>query len=58
VTDRLGNRKKRDYKPGDKLPQSDTYALSIRGEVLKVLLRPKDAAKPSVTGIRRAIKTD
>jgi hypothetical protein len=56
VTYRLGNRKKRDYKPGDKLPQSHTYAASIRDEVLKELGRPKDAKKPSVTGIRRAIK--
>jgi hypothetical protein len=56
VTDRLGNPKKRDYKPGDKLPVSDTYAAAIRDEVLKVLGRPKDAKKPSKTGIRRAIK--
>jgi hypothetical protein len=56
VTDRLGNPKKRDYKPGDKLPLSDTYAASIRDDVLKVLLRPKDAKKPSVTAIRRTIK--
>jgi hypothetical protein len=56
VTDRLGNPKKRDYKPGDKLPLSDTYAAAIRDDVLKVLLRPKDAKKPSVTAIRRTIK--
>jgi hypothetical protein len=56
VTDRLGNPKKRDYKPGDKLPLSLTYAASIRDDVLKVLGRPNDAKKPSVTGIRRAIK--
>jgi hypothetical protein len=56
VTDRLGNRKKRDYKPGDKLPLSDTYAAGIRGDVLKFLGRSKDAKKPSVRAIRRAIK--
>jgi hypothetical protein len=56
VTYRLGNRKKRDYKLGDKLPVSDTYAEAIRDEVLKELGRPKDAKKPSLTGIRRAIK--
>jgi hypothetical protein len=54
VTYRLGNRKKRDYKLGDKLPVSDTYAAAIRDEVLKELSRPKGAKKPSVTGIRRA----
>jgi hypothetical protein len=56
VTDRLGIPKKRDYKPGDKLPQSDTYAKAIRDDVVKEMLRSKDAKKPSVTGIRRAIK--
>jgi hypothetical protein len=56
VTDRVGNPKKRDYKPGDKLPSSETYAASIRDDVLKELLRPKDAKKPSVTAIRHAIK--
>jgi hypothetical protein len=56
VTDRLGNPKKPDYKPGDKLPLSDTYAAAIRDQVLKELRRPPDAKKPSVRGIRRAFK--
>jgi hypothetical protein len=34
---------------------SDNYAAAIRDEVLEELGRPKDAKKPTVTGIRRAI---
>jgi hypothetical protein len=56
VTNRVGNPKRRDYKPGDKPPRSETYAAAIRDDVLKEMLRPKDAKKPSVSGIRRAIK--
>jgi hypothetical protein len=49
VTDRLGH-------SGDRLPISDNFADGIRDVVLKELGRPKDAKKPSATGMRRAIK--